>query len=115
MNINNNPKPSASLRAGRLSQDARDILAWAFKVGLPVNERSSKPRMTAAEVRIGPNDVSHILNGGGKFIRHSAGVRQKDMVHSKNLQWAIVYAFDCDGNPERGAHLVQQHKLKGKK
>jgi len=76
-----------SRRQERLSQEARDVLACAFAIGVPACNTLPIP-MTAAEVFIGPGDVHNILMGGG-FHRHGG-----------------TDSNDCNGDPERGKAII---------
>ena len=94
-----------SRRQEMLSQDARDILAWAFREGLPANSMLPIP-MTAAEVKIGEGDVNRICGGGG-FHKHGGSDSLRYFKHAEDEEWALVFSHDCDGCPDRGAALVK--------
>lgn len=93
-----------SRRAEQLSQDARDLLAYAFAAGLSANKIMPIP-MTAAEVLIGPGDVDRIMMGGG-FHRHGGSDSLRYFTHADDEGWALVFSHDCDGDPERGAEIM---------
>lgn len=93
-----------SRRQELLSQDARDILAWAFREQLPASEVCPIP-MTAAEVRI-EGDAHNILYGGAGFLRHGGSDSLSYFKHIDDEGWALVFSHDCDGDPDRGAKLA---------
>lgn len=95
-----------SLRQGELSQDARDLLALCFEIRIPANEVVPLP-MTAAEVEI-EGDLDNILHGGGGFVRHGGSDSWEYFKHKDDELWAVVFANDCDGDPERGAELIER-------
>ncbi len=98
-----------SRRQEKLSEDARDLLAWAFEAGLPASSILPIP-MTAAEVKIGEGDVSRICEGGG-FHKHGGSDSLRYFTHAEDEEWALVFAHDCDGSAERGAALIETLKV----
>lgn len=96
-----------SKRQEYLSQDARDLLAYAFELGLPVGGLMP---ICGAEVKIGENDVQSILYGGDKFHAHGGVDSEHYFTHRDDPEWAVVIASDCDGSPERGEKLLLQNR-----
>jgi len=96
-----------SRRQEKLSQDARDILAWAFKIGFPASSVLPIP-MTAAEVKIGKGDAQRICEGGG-FRKHGGSDSLRYFTHAEDEEWALVFSHDCDGCPDRGETLVSKY------
>ena len=94
-----------SRRQEHLSQNARDLLAWAFRQGAPAYGPLPLS-LKAVEVPIGPDDVRRITKGG--FILHSGAIALRNFAHADDPTWAMVCANDCDGCPERGAALVER-------
>jgi hypothetical protein len=94
-----------SRRQDRLPQDVRDILAWAFAVGLSASDILPLP-MSAAEVQL-DRPMHHVLNGGDGFLRHGGSDSLYYMKHADEGDWALVFANDCDGNAERGAAIMR--------
>jgi len=96
-----------SIRQDRLSQDARDLLAWAFREKLPANDISPLP-MNAVELKICDNDSDCLLYGGDGFCRHGGSDSLEYMHHIKDEGWAIVFSHDCNGNADRGAKIISE-------
>jgi len=94
-----------SIRQDKLSQDARDLLAWAFACNLPASEVLPMP-MSAAEVRL-DDPVRNICEGGDGFRRHGGSDSLEYFPHRDDEDWAVVFKWDCDGDAERGQAIVQ--------
>ena len=94
-----------SIRQEKLSQDARDILVFAFEAGVLANAVAML-RMTAVEVRIGGDDINRILNGGDGFKKHGGVESLHCFTHANDEDWAVVFAHDCDGDAERGRDYI---------
>lgn len=80
------------------------MLAHAFAIGMPASDILPVPMM-AAEVLIGPGDLDRIMMGGG-FHRHGGSDSMRYFTHADDPEWAIIFAHDCDGDPERGKALI---------
>ncbi len=89
-----------SVRQELLSQDARDLLAWAFDKGLGVGPLEMP--ISAAEVKIGDRDVEQIAFGEGGFRFHAGANSDCYFRHLGDPGWAVVYKGDCNGDPGRG-------------
>lgn len=96
-------KDKRSRRQEHLSQDARDLIAWAFTsvkmvpgLGLPLQ---------AVEVRI-EDALYHICYGGVGWQMHSGSDSWHYFTHRDNDDWAVVFSWDCDGDPDRGRALA---------
>jgi hypothetical protein len=101
--------PPDSRRQEQLSQEARDVLAHAFAIGMPAHDILPIP-MTAVEVLIGPGDLDRIMMGGG-FNQHYGSDSLRYFTHADDEQWALVFAHDCDGDPERGRSILARYSL----
>jgi len=95
-----------SLRQELLPQDARDLLAWCFAAKISVNDEVPEIIMTAAEVRL-DDSVKNICEGGDGFFRHGGLDAWRYFKHRLDTNWAVVFAWDCDGDPVRGLFLVK--------
>ncbi len=98
-----------SRRQDRLPQDVRDVLAWAFSVGLPVNDFLPMP-MSAAEVRL-DRPMQNVMGGGDGFHKHGGSDSLRYMQHADDDDWALIFANDCNGNAERGAVIMRSAKF----
>ena len=99
---------NASLRQGELSQDARDLLAWAFGQEFQVNPAIPIP-MNSVELRIGGDECNRIaFSDDGGFIKHGGSDSMRYMKHSDDKGWALVFAHDCDGCKERGRIIADR-------
>ena len=103
-------KESKSIRQELLSEDARNLLAYAFACRVPANA-DIPVRMTAVEVKIGDNDVQNIIQGGeGKFRKHGGCDSLCYFKEADDESWAVVFAHDCDGDPELGEEVFLKNK-----
>ena len=98
---------TCSRRADLLSQDARDILAWAFREGFSASELAPMP-MNAVEVKIS-GDVDAIMVGGDNFRRHGGSDSERYYTHRDDEDWALVFAHDCDGCADRGEKFARSY------
>ena len=94
-----------SRRQDKLPQDVRDILAWAFSIGLPASDILPMP-VSAFEIKL-DTPMRHVMYGGDGFKRHGGSDSLCYMHHSDDDDWALVFANDCDGNAERGAAIMR--------
>jgi hypothetical protein len=63
--------------------------------------------VSAVEVRI-ENAVENMWHGGeGRFTKHGGSDSWEYFKHHQDEDWAVVFAWDCDGDPKRGAELLQ--------
>lgn len=99
-----------SKRQEQLSQQVRDVLAYAFANEISASDIFQIP-MTAAEVRIGNGDLDRVMLGGG-FYRHGGNDSMKYFVHANNETWAVVFSHDCDGDAERGKAIIDGYSPK---
>lgn len=92
-------------RAEQLSQEALDLMAWAFRnvtldpVGLP---------LCAVEVRL-DDPLNHLLHGGEGLSLHGGDDAPRYFRDADDPGWALVFAHDCTGDPERGAEILRRH------
>ena len=100
-----------SIRADELTQNARDVLAWAFNQELSASELAPIP-MTAVEVKTGDDDVLNIMLGGDVFTRHGGSDSLKYFTHKDDPDWAVIFSNDCDGCKDRGAKIVEEFSKK---
>ena len=83
-----------SIRQDRLTQDARDLLAWAF----------STMSLDSVEVKIEGDQLRRITDGDG-FRQH---VGSCSFSHRDDPGWAVVFEEDCDGCPKRGILVMER-------
>lgn len=94
-----------SVRQEKLTQDALDVLAWAFTQYPPIMVHGLMP-LNAVEVEIGGDEVNKILYGGDGFRMHGGGDSPRYFRHADDEQWAVVFADECTGDSGRGAEIV---------
>jgi hypothetical protein len=94
-----------SIRADLLPPEALDLLAWAFHRGLPADPLRPGVPMLVAEIRL-DGAVYSILYGGDGFRRHGGAFGALVLARRDDPAWAIVWAGDCAGCPDRGDALL---------
>ena len=95
-----------SIRQEKLSQDAQDIIAWAFIQNVILNDFPFM-EVTAMEVKLGGDEVNKILfcENDGTFIKHAGSDAEKYFHHINDEDWAIVTKADLL------VTLSEEHKL----
>jgi hypothetical protein len=99
---------ATSIRQELLPQDARDLAAYAFSVGLPVSGVLPIP-VTAMEIEV-EGAVTNMLEGGDGFRQHGGCDSLEYFTHADDPGWAVVFAWDCDGDAARGKELLEKEK-----
>ena len=101
-----------SRRQDQLSQETRDLMAWAFREGIPASELLPMP-INAFELLIGDNDLHRLAfsdEDGGGVHKHGGSDSLCYMKHAEDEKWALVFAHDCDGDADRGAIIAENLK-----
>ena len=95
-----------SIRQEKLSQQARDFLAFIFQEKVQI-ETLLTVAISAVEVLI-KDDLDAICYGQGTVVFHGGSDSDKYFKHCDDPGWAIVYRSDCDGDADRGGQIMDR-------
>lgn len=90
-----------SQRQDQINQNVRDFLAFFFQLG-----NGDPLRVNAVEIKIPTDQMKAVLDGGeGEFAQHRLSQDVGYFSHFSDLEWAVIFDCDCDGDPVHGEQL----------
>lgn len=95
-----------SIRQDKLTEEARDVIAWALACNICFMEDGEIHQIKAVEVQL-KDTVEHLYEGGMGVCFHSPKDSLDTYQYMNDEDWAVIFAHDCTGNPERGMAIVQ--------